>query len=629
MIQHWKKFTLFQIREKIAIHYVQRLERKRVILTYLHKWVRHHDSNKKTKRELYIMSRTQHHLLRKQFKIWNLVILQRKIQNFKILNKCYQGWIRYVSMRYRKKRLTISATRHHQLVRFFKYYYNWSDTTKSCKIYRRNSKRATTHYDTNNLRDALGLLRYTAKRSTRLKVIKRVGYNDSVGLQLGIRVYAKAGSSKTNSSMVTYATIDNWIKINKLHEAIIAWQILPRRNKRRKQRKILLAWKKLTKTSKLGRTAMVDRFIAIGKRIRLSSSFNTIACYSKRQQLNRTVIFYLSMMKKNNIFNKWKEKATNKRIIVKSLQRWDRYNVIGHYIHYFKLWRTVVGPALRVTNNVILSSAFDKMKHLFRIRQLMIIATNHEGKNGVKRTFFAWKRYVNNKGALLKTLMREQNFIRILNIIAARLQRLNVKRRFQKWKSISSNTYSSRKTYTSTVTSTANNDNVYDDGDISLVELVEDVDYVEDDIIMTPIAKNASTNTETNINTTTSTATSTKRRYYNTDFNTSINANSKFDVRYRDKLDINTNIIMSQVIPLTHNHTNNHTNNHITSNQKWKNRVKFLKANNTKSIGRTSSGSSYRYNNSTNNNNSDSSYTSNIYSREPNSTTKMSVNDLY
>jgi hypothetical protein len=330
------------------------------------------------------------------------------------------------------------------------------------------------------------------------------------------------------------------------------------------------------------------------------------------------------MMKKNNIFNKWKEKATNKRIIVKSLQRWDRYNVIGHYCYYFKLWRTIVGPASRVTNNVILSSAFDKMKHLFRIRQLMTMATNHEGKKGVKTTFFAWKRYVNNKGALLKTLMREQNFIRILNIIAARLERLNVKRRFQKWKSISSSTYSSRKTYTSTT----NNDNVYDDGDISLVEVVEDVDYV-DDIIMTPIANNASTNTETYINTT-STATSTKRRYYNnTDFNTSINANSKFDVRYRDKLDINTNIIMSQVIPFTHNHTNNHTNNHTRTNQKWKNRVKFLKANNTKSIGRTSSGSSYRYNNSTNNNNNDSSYISNIYSREPNSTTKMSVNDLY
>jgi len=430
-------------------------------------------------------------------------------------------------------------------------------------MFRRNSKRATTHYDTSNLRDALGLLRYKTKRSTRLKVIKRVGYYDSVGLQLGIRVYTNANTIKTNSSM-TYTTIDNWIKINKLHEAILAWQILPRRNKRRKQRKILLAWKKLTKTSKLGLTAMVDRFVAIGKRIRLISSFNTIAFYSKRQKLNRTVIFYISMMKKNNIFNKWKEKAKNKRIIVKSLQRWDRYNVIGFYCYYFKLWRTIVGPASRVTNNVILSSAFDKMKHLFRIRQLMIIATNHEGKKGVKRTFFAWKRHVKNKGALLKTLMREQNFMRILNIIAARLERLNVKRWFQKWKSISSNSYSSRKTYASTVTSTTNNDIVYDD-DISLVEVVEDVDYVEDDIIMTPSANNASTNTETNINTT-STATSTKRRYYNTDFNTSINANSKFDVRYRDKLDINTNIIMSQVTPFTPNHTNNHTNNPIHTN---------------------------------------------------------------
>jgi hypothetical protein len=67
MIQHWKKFTLFQIREKIAIHYVQRLERKRVTLTYLHKWVRHHDSNKNTKREQYIMSRTQHHLANEHF----------------------------------------------------------------------------------------------------------------------------------------------------------------------------------------------------------------------------------------------------------------------------------------------------------------------------------------------------------------------------------------------------------------------------------------------------------------------------------------------------------------------------------------------------------------------------------
>jgi hypothetical protein len=206
---------------------------------------------------------------------------------------------------------------------------------------------------------------------------------------------------------------------------------------------------------------------------------------------------------------------------------------------------------MRVTKNLILSFAFEKMKHLFRLRQLMILATNHDGKKVVKRTFFAWKRFVNKKEAFLKTLMREQNFIRIMNIIIARLERLQLKRMFQKWKG--TNNYNSRKIYTKTSTILYNDNNntiTYDDNnntsstsviDSSMVE-----EMVDDVIIMTPNGHNVSTNTAT-YTTNTSTATKTKRRYYNTNINTSISTN-KFDVKYRDKADINTNIMMSQVI---------------------------------------------------------------------------------
>ena len=243
IIQNWKKFTLIQIREKIAIHYVRRLERKRLTFLCLQRWVRHHDTVKITKRELYVSSRTQHHLLRKQFKIWSLVMLQRKIQNFKILNKCYNGWTRYISLKYRKRRVILSATRHYELVRYFRCYFTWSNAVKSNKLDIRNTKIARNYLVTNNLRDAMGVLRCKAKRSTRLKVIKRIGLYDSTGLQLGIRVYTRSNINSGNTSLM-HSTIDNWININKMHDAILAWKLLPRRNKRRKQRKILLAWRK-------------------------------------------------------------------------------------------------------------------------------------------------------------------------------------------------------------------------------------------------------------------------------------------------------------------------------------------------------------------------------------------------
>lgn len=407
MMQYWKKYTLLQIREKITIHYVQRLERKRVTLIYLQNWVRQHDANKKTKLELYIRSRTQRRLLRKQFKIWNLVILQRKIQHFKILNKVYHGWVRYVSMRYRKKQITVSATRHHQVVNFFKYYYIWSSSTKSTKTSSRKTNLAKTHFRINNIREALRVLRFKTKRSTRLKVMKRVGFYDSIGLKLGLRVYTKALFCKIDAA-TTYTTIDNWININKLHKAILALRTLPRLNKRRQQKKILLAWKKASKTNKIKRAAMTDRLTTIGKKIRLSACFNTIVGYSKSHKLNRTVIFYVTMMKKNNIFKTWQKKAKSNRIAINSIQKWNLYHIINHYRYYFRLWRAIVGPIMRVTSSVILTYAFEKMKNEFRTRKLMTIAIGHDHKKGIKRTFFAWKGFIIKKHVLLKTLMREQ-----------------------------------------------------------------------------------------------------------------------------------------------------------------------------------------------------------------------------